>query len=130
MNAGELLKETRELLADCKIDGPSGLSTGTLEMIGKVIAHIDAYLSTPSESAMEILYEIRHGKHKRTFDGELIFVPDLSITDAIALIESYGRRVPKAMLLELLREYWPMGDKPMYDKAMVEIAAKYGVVIE
>jgi len=141
MNVRELLKEAREILADCKIDGPSGLSTGTLEAISKTMARIDTYLAAPSGSAMEMAREavdtIGRGMLAVGTEIDTSYGPmqppeiqkDKAIPYLATLIEDYGRRVPRAMLEEIS----DMGDPCINDirrERLDAIVAKYNVAIE
>ena len=86
---------------------------------------IDTALAAPEPDAMEIADKIR--EMSISYSGFESF--DLSYDDAAALIEQYGRRVPRAMLDEI----WLNGYKCQQGKKntdMADIAAKYGVKIE
>ena len=57
----------------------------------------------------------------------------LTDSEAAALIESYGRRVPKELLSELFwagMRFQKFHDGPYQVKELIEIATKYGVKIE
>ena len=90
---------------------------------------IDAYLAAPSESAMEMVRQIRDLESYGGGDYEYY----LDATDAAALIEGLQRRVPRAMLVEIIRYVAGMieWDGEVSDYKFVDkFAAKYGVVIE
>ena len=113
MDARELLKEARYYL-----DMP-GATDGEQEAVAK----IDAYLAAPSESAMEVVDELE----KLLNMDQAVFPPKDSYEKAAALIEGLQRRVPRAMLLDLVKY---VNGGLIYDKELDEIAAKHGVVIE
>ena len=63
------------------------------------IAAIDAYLATPSESAMEMVRQIRDLESHGGGDYEYY----LDATEAAALIEGLQRRVPSALFDEIIK---------------------------
>lgn len=84
---------------------------------------IDTYLAASNESAMEMVRKIRGN------DDEIGFF-HLTDSEAAALIEDYGRRVPRAMLNEIIRytEGMVEWDGEVSDYEFVDkIAAKHGV---
>jgi hypothetical protein len=124
----ELLEEAREILGDCYYDGKEPLSDGTRAMVAKVIKRIDAALAEPEPDAEAIAERIEQelcGIEGEPGHESVV----LDIPKAAALIESYGRRVPRAMLKEIWDEaYWCNANDDY--KSIDEIAAKYGVEVE
>jgi len=64
--------------------------------INPLLARIDAYLAAPSESAMEMVRQIRE---LRPYSMTATLLSD---TDAAALIEGLQRRVPSALFDEII----------------------------
>ena len=118
MNARKLLKECREVLLRGQADEQMAM-----------VASIDAYLAAPHESAMEVVEKIRE-IHEVFPDSYAI--DDL---DAAALIESYGRRVPRAMLDKYAELYFQSYDlridkDGLQKRTMDALAANHGVEVE
>lgn len=132
----ELLKEARDELgavqyyippADETVEMTPAI-TADVDACQKLAERIDTYLSAPSESAMEMVRKIREGA---TFGHDLSErYCKLLDSEAAALIESYGRRVPRAMLENAYMLGWT---DSKHDRISVDynpIAAKYGVEVE
>lgn len=89
---------------------------------------IDAYLSAPSESALDekwgpsTIDKIR----QRNADGDFT----LDYWRATELIEDYGRRVPREFVEEILDEAWNCLTDRLGGNVLQKIAAKYGVKVE
>lgn len=132
-NARELLKETSKALE--LYTGPYVGPGTSMRDMRELKTKIDAYLAAPSESATEIVRKIRDAKlgwrGAPSFSrGEYHIDYTITDSDAAALIEGLQRRVPRKMLLKLLREYWPMGDEGQYDEVIRKLSDDFGVVIE
>lgn len=96
-----------------------------------IIGKIDAALAAPEPDAMEIVEKIRdyYIYHPEAYDDYAVANFTLPEDEAVALIEDYGRRVPREMLTEIFNNAvnWALlGDPEQVD----EIAAKYGVKVE
>lgn len=77
----------------------------------------------------ELVQKIR--EHEGAKDDDPPYV--LTDSEAAALIESYGRRVPKELLSELFwagMRFQKFYDGPYQVKELIEIADEYGVKIE
>ena len=114
INVRELLKEAAEVLRRGQADEQAILAK-----------HIGDVLAKPELDAVEIVDKLE----KLLNMDQAIFPPQSSYTEAAALIASYGRRVPRAMLDEI----WLIGNrsKPgQKDIDTAEIAAKYDVEVE
>lgn len=148
MNAIELLKEALDASVrvldglNARIDRaskqgePIPVYNGIVEL-HDFIGKIDAYLATPAPDAMEIVVKIRdYGRMEIISEDSALVDFTLSDTEAAALIESYGRRVPRAMLEELWEycttdhDFSPgeLSESEIVD--MSKIAAKYDVKVE
>ena len=116
----ELLKEAAEVLRRGQADEQAILAK-----------HIGDVLAKPELDAVEIVDKLE----KLLNMDQAIFPPQSSYTEAAALIASYSRRVPRAMLVEL----WDEGHFTYYSdseerdacgdeiaSAVERIAAKYG----
>jgi len=126
----ELLKEARDILGDAYYDGVEPLSDGTRAMIAKVIKRIDAALSAPEPDAMEVVDRMRRMLCVFNYaNGDSETVWELDKAEAAALIASYSRRVPRAMLDEIWLNGYQCKDGKK-DTDMAEIAAKYGYKVE
>ena len=127
-SARELLRDARVALYDEMHGVHNGSFMDGLERRNRkdtLIATIDAYLAAPSESAMEMVEKIRDLESYGGGDYEYY----LDATDAAALIEGYGRRVPRAMLEEIWVEASRFDANGEY-KSIDEIAAKHGVEVD
>lgn len=146
MTDRELLKEARELIV-----AMVNWSKAIPKLVGYVpdtgfqnaeglLSRIDTALADHSPDAgnmvaMELVEKIRDGVPKcmgGDTNGGLTLAVRMTLTDseAAALIESYGRRVPRKMLFEIEGNAQWNG---MYDSIIDmenTIAAKYGVKIE
>jgi hypothetical protein len=134
----ELLKEARDVLRMVQTYFPSveqmeahthdGLAVADVDACQKLAERIDTYLAAPRESAMEVVDQLDH-----LINDNQGIRADFDHNKAAALIESYGRRVPRAMLDDI----WYKGNKHGYeqgedeqDEEIQSIAAKYGVEVE
>jgi hypothetical protein len=125
----ELLEEARDRLLQNTPHRPG--TCVECDNNRSTIAKITAALTEPEPDAMEIVRKIREGA---TFGHDLSErYCKLLDTEAAALIEDYGRRVLRAMLIEL----WATGafcsgmESETERKATINaIAAKYGVKLE
>lgn len=107
----ELLKEAAEVLRMVQTYFPSveqmeahthdGLAVADVDACQKLAARIDAALAEPLDSAIEdLIDEIRDNDHMPDTDsGDFNFT--LSYKEAAALIEGYGRRVPRAFVKDV-----------------------------
>lgn len=99
------------------------LNEGTVKDI--LSKGIDAYLATPSESATETAMRIY-------YDCFLMGNGKFEAEKAAALIEGYGRRVPREMLEEIFEQYpcYIPGKEPNAVRMCIDaIAAKHGVMV-
>jgi hypothetical protein len=121
----ELLEEARDRLLQNTPHRPG--TCVECDNNRSTIAKITAALAEPEQDAMKIVRKIREGA---TFGHDLSErYCKLLDTEAAALIEDYGRRVPRAMLEEIS----DMGDPCLNDlrrERLDAIAAKYGVKLE
>jgi len=92
------------------------------------------------ESAVELRDQLQSGRHRNIVNekGELLghdFVFDLTADKAAALIDAYAKRVPRAMLEDIIRSATEVATDPMA-RALGEcvnyqcIAAKHGYKVE
>lgn len=130
----ELLKEAAQALETVQHYFPAqdeadkGLAVADVGACQKLAERIDTYLAAPSESAMEMVRKIREGA---TFGHDLSErYCKLLDTEAAALIEDYGRRVPRAMLADIYCLGWTDSRKNRISEDHSAIAAKYGVKME
>ena len=120
----ELLKEAAEVLRRGQADEQAILAK-----------HIGDVLAEPELDAMEMAYQIKmlwvddHNGERHN-----IFCPDCwkkYQTEAAALVESYSRRVPRAMLDEIADQAFAYGKESFLSYETIDaIAAKYGVEVE
>lgn len=133
----ELLKEAAQALETVQHYFPAqdeadkGLAVADVDACQRLMTKIEAYLAEPEPDAMEIVEKIRdyYIYHPEAYDDYAVANFTLPEDEAAALIESYGRRVPRAMLDEI----WLIGNrsKPgQKDIDTADIAAKYGVEVE
>ena len=122
LNARELLREASRSLTDARFNAMQNpLSAGQQAMVDRwaeLRARIDNFLAAPDEDAMEMVRQIRDLESYGGGDYEYY----LDATDAAAKIEGLRRKVPRAMLEKLLREYWPMGDEVQYAEVIRKLA--------
>ena len=135
-SARELLKEARaelakahdhlmELTAKLPMQYFGLVDGDIIQSEDRLVNKIDSYLAAPSESAMEMVRQIRDLESYGGGDYEYY----LDATEAAALIEGYGRRVPRAMLEEIWMEASRFDANGEY-KSIDEIAAKHGVEVD
>ena len=117
----ELLTDARALIIE--LGAGNKLNDKGYKALDELLAKIDAALARPAPNAMEILRQVRE-QYPRA--GELLCV--LGISEAAALIEDYGKRVPRAMLYEIneFEDDYPRNIDPKMDA----VAAKYGYRVE
>ena len=134
-DARELLKEARaelakahdhlmELTAKLPMQYFGLVDGDIIQAEDYLISQLDAYLATPSESAMEMVRQIRDLESYGGGDYEYY----LDATEAAAKIEGLQRRVPRKMLYEIndLEDDFPQNVDPKIDA----IAAKHGVEVD
>jgi hypothetical protein len=120
----KLLKEARD-----KIEWYyNGESQGVRRAVA-IIADIDAALAEPEPDAMEIVQKIRYPKYTQ-IDAITSSMTWFTDDQAAALIESYGRRVPRAMLADIYCLGWTDSRKNRISEDHSAIADKYGVKLE
>jgi len=76
------------------------------------------------DDAEELVDKVREG----AVQGHGLSKCYWNITDAeaAALVTAHSRTVPRAMLLKLLREYWPMGDEGQYAGVIAGLETEFG----
>lgn len=102
--------------------------------IKALYARIDAALSEPDMDAMEVLRKVRETTWlaDSKYDPRPVVRNKLTDSEAAALIESYGRRVPRAMLVDVWDHATALalGAKIKSDDIFLQIAARHGVKLE
>lgn len=141
----ELLKEAMPHLKEWALCIRNTIPEYERELAGiaSLIDRIDAALAAPEPDAMGMVRQVRHGNVVAyAQNNDLLHATvekQYTITDseAAALIASYGRRVPKAyvsdIVIEMLKigdKYWDMGGQAAVDPILQKIAAKYDVKLE
>jgi hypothetical protein len=144
-NARELLKEARaelakahdhlmELTAKLPMQYFGLVDGNIIQVEDCLIDQIDAYLAAPSESAMEMVERIR-----KIFEDAACYANDdhaeysellkIARGNAAALIEGYGRRVPRKMLQEVFQLGMTAHAYEEPAPTLVEISAKHGIEV-
>jgi len=130
----ELLKQSRELINHSISKFPMGETE--LYEAEKLRDKIDEFLAKPAPDAMEMVRHIEEILESANYDCSERLM-EKARGEAAALIEAYGRRVPRAMLEEVFDNGYQSGDEfGAYEdidqerKNFDAIAAKYGVKIE
>jgi hypothetical protein len=128
----ELLKEAAQALETVQHYFPAqdeadkGLAVADVDACQRLMTKIEAYLAEPEPDAIRILEKVRDTGD--CWENQPAFV--LPFSEAAALIESYGRRVPQVFVEEILDEAWNcLTDRPE-GNVLQKIAAKHGVKLE
>lgn len=139
MTDRELLKEARDALGVVTAyiengtplppdDDPYWKASTALVNLGSILSRIDSALAdTGNIDAHELVKKIRD--ESRDFAGS-DYQYTLTNSEAVALIEQYAKRVPRAMLREIgENSQWNGLYEDIY-QMQDEIAAKYGYKVE
>ena len=136
----ELLEEAAEWIKGILDVYSDDLGAGVYNLGSEIATRINSTLSAPQPDAMEVLRRVREISSLDRVDGadggpdSLVVVFTASDTEAASLIESFGKRVPRAMLEEL----WDMvkvselaSGGSSYAKVIIDaVADKHGVKVE
>ena len=139
MTDRELLKEARDTLGVVTAyiengtplppdDDPYWKASTALVNLESILSRIDSALAAPEPDAMELVRQVREGSVAGYTLSSNYW--KLTNSEAVALIEQYAKRVPRALLEEIWNDGYFDGVDQSKDVQFEKIAAKYGYKVE